>query len=207
MTLGAVSERAGRERVLLWDVMDTLVRDPFRDVMPGFFGMTLEQMMALKHPDAWGRFERGELSEAEFLATFFADRRAFDHAGFCAAIRQAYVWLEGMEPLLARLAQAGHAMHVLSNYPIWYRWIEERLAISRYVPWSFVSCQLGLRKPDPAIYARAARQLGVPAEACLFIDDRKRNCEAARAVGMTAVRFRGDAEQLEHELVALLAEG
>lgn len=27
--------------VLLWDVMDTLVRDPFRDVMPGFFGMSL----------------------------------------------------------------------------------------------------------------------------------------------------------------------
>lgn len=111
-----------------------------------------------------------------------------------------------MEPLLARLTQAGHAMHVLSNYPVWYRWIEERLALSRYVSWSFVSCHLGLRKPDPAIYERVAGQLRVPPAGCVFIDDRERNCEAARAVGMRAIRFRGDADELEHELSALLDE-
>lgn len=44
--------------------MDTLVRDPFRDVMPRFFGLSLEEMLRQKHPDAWSRFERGELSEA-----------------------------------------------------------------------------------------------------------------------------------------------
>jgi HAD superfamily hydrolase (TIGR01509 family) len=187
--------------------MDTLVRDPFRDVMPGFFGMTLEQMLTVKHPDAWGRFERGELSEPQFLATFFADGRAFDHAGFCESIRGAYAWLEGMEPLLAHLAQAGHSMHVLSNYPIWYRWIEERLGLSRYVSWSFVSCHLGLRKPDAAIYETVARQLGVPAAACVFIDDRERNCEAARAVGMRSLRFLGDAQLLAAQLTPLLTSG
>jgi len=175
--------------------------------MPGFFGMTLEEMMAHKHPDAWGRFERGELTEAQFLDSFFADARAFDHGGFCASIRQAYAWLDGMEPLLSRLAQAGHAMHVLSNYPIWYRWIEERLTLSRYVSWSFVSCHLGLRKPDPAIYAKVAELLGVPPAVCVFIDDRERNCDAARAVGMRALRFRGDAARLERELTQVLVAG
>jgi FMN hydrolase / 5-amino-6-(5-phospho-D-ribitylamino)uracil phosphatase len=184
--------------------MDTLVRDPFRDVMPAFFGMTLTEMMQLKHPEAWGQFERGELSEPQFLSGFFADRRRFDHAGFCAAIRNAYVWLDGMQPLLARLAAQGHAMHVLSNYPVWYGWIEERLQLSRYVTWSFVSCRIGLRKPDPAIFWRVARELQVAPDACLFIDDRAKNCDAARAVGMKAVQFRGSAELLARDLEPLL---
>lgn len=184
--------------------MDTLVRDPFRDVMPSFFGMTLAEMMQLKHPNAWGRFERGELAEDEFLATFFADGRSFDQAGFQRAIREAYCWLPGMQSLLERVAAQGVAMHVLSNYPVWYRWIEERLELSRYVRWSFVSCQLGLRKPEAAIFEHAARSLGVPTSACLFIDDRAANCEGARATGMQALHFQGDPAALERQLASLL---
>jgi HAD superfamily hydrolase (TIGR01509 family) len=186
--------------------MDTLVRDPFRDVMPSFFGMTLAQMMQLKHPNAWGRFERGELSESEFLASFFADGRSFDQAGFRRAIRASYAWLEGMQPLLASLLARGHVMHVLSNYPVWYQWIEEQLELSRYVRWSFVSCRLGLRKPEPAIFERAAHELGVSCSDCLFIDDRAVNCEGARATGMSALQFRGDAVELGRELDRLLHE-
>lgn len=192
-------------RIILWDVMDTLVRDPFREVMPAFFGMTLPEMLQLKHPDAWGRFERGELSDSDFLATFFADGRPFDHAGFRRAIRESYAWLDGMEELLEALAARGYAMHALSNYPIWYEWIEQRLHLSRYLAWTFVSCRLALRKPDPAIFEHVARELHVPASACLLIDDRSKNCEAARAVGMHAIEFRG-AASLKEELRLLLPE-
>ena len=52
-------------RAILWDVMDTLVVDPFRQVMPSFFGMTLAELLEHKHPTAWVCFERSELSEAE----------------------------------------------------------------------------------------------------------------------------------------------
>jgi len=186
--------------------MDTLVRDPFHDVMPGFFGMTLEQMMALKHPEAWGHFERGELEESRFLDTFFADGRSFDQAGFCRAIRESYRWVDGMEALLAELAEQGQPMHVLSNYPVWYRWIEERLGISRYVPWTFVSCHLGLRKPESALFARVTHALSSEPERCVLIDDRARNCEAARAAGMHAIQFSGSAQQLRAELRAFLNE-
>jgi HAD superfamily hydrolase (TIGR01509 family) len=138
------------------------------------------------------------------LESFFADGRAFDHAGFCAAIRGSYEWLEGMQPLLARLKAQGHVMHVLSNYPEWYRWIEERLSLSRYVSWTFMSCRLGLRKPDPAIFQRAAEELGVRPSDCVFIDDRSKNCEGARAVGMRALHFQGDVAALADELLPLL---
>lgn len=183
--------------------MDTLVRDPFRDVMPGFFGMSLAEMLQLKHPDAWGRFERGELSEAEFLPQFFADGRSYDQEGFKRAIRKSYVWLDGMQELLASLAACGIPMHALSNYPVWHRWVEERLRLSRYLSWSFMSCRMGLRKPDPAIFERVAGELALSPARCLLVDDRAKNCEAARAVGMQALQFHGDPRRLADELAGL----
>ena len=183
--------------------MDTLVRDPFREVMPAFFGMSLDEMLRLKHPNAWGRFERGELTEAQFLPSFFADGRSYDQAGFCQAIRDSYAWLDGMEPLLAQLHGRGLAMHALSNYPVWYRWIEERLGLSRYLEWSFLSCEMRVRKPERGMFERAAASLGVTPAECLLIDDRAVNCDAAREVGMLALQQRGDARQLLTELAAL----
>jgi HAD superfamily hydrolase (TIGR01509 family) len=187
-------------KAILWDVMDTLVADPFHDAMPGFFGMTLEQMLREKHPTAWGTFERGELSEDEFLAMFFADGRAFDTAGFCARIRSSYRWIDGIEPLLSALRARGTRMHTLSNYPEWYAWIEERLQLSRYVEWTFVSCHTGLRKPDAAAFRLAAQVLEHDPRECLFIDDRLRNCDGARSVGMDTIHFEGDVPRLRAEL-------
>lgn len=181
--------------------MDTLVRDPFRDVIPGFFGMTLEELLAVKHPTAWVEFERGERDGASFLRDFFADGRAFDHAAFEAAIQDAYEWLPGMEAMVATLAADGLPMHALSNYPDWYQWIEERLALGRFLDWGAVSCRTGVRKPDPEAYLGAARAIDLAPRDCLFVDDRESNVAAARAVGMDALRFEG-AGPLREALVA-----
>ena len=45
----------------------------------------------------------------------------------------------------------------------------------------------GVRKPDPEIYLIAAKKLGEPPEACVFVDDVPRNVDGARAVGMAGV--------------------
>lgn len=44
-------------------------------------------------------------------------------------------------------------------------------------------------KPDPRAYRMCLDALGLPAAACLFVDDQLRNIEGARAVGMRAVHF------------------
>lgn len=185
--------------MLFLDVMGTLVHDPFHEEIPAFFGMTLRELLAVKHPSAWVRFEHGELGEDELLASFFADGRAIDGRAFVEMLRASYRWLEGIEPLLSELRARGVPMHALSNYPCWYRLIEERLALSRYVAWSFVSCETGLRKPDPEAYRSACRALEVSPAQCLFVDDRESNCDAARHVGMDAVVFT-DARALSNAL-------
>lgn len=185
--------------VLLWDVMGTLVHDPFYEEMPQFFEVPFPDLLQSLQPGAWVDFELGRRSESEFLQDFFADGRPFDHDGFVHAVREAYRWLPGMESLLADLHALGHPMHALSNYPIWFRMIEERLAVSRFAQWSFVSCLMGLRKPDHAIYAQVLRELGVSAEQCIFIDDRASNCQAAEELGIRSIRFEG-ADRLREAL-------
>ncbi|MFW2389027.1 MAG: HAD-IA family hydrolase [Polyangiales bacterium] len=177
--------------VLLWDVMGTLVHDPFFVEMPEFFGMSFDELLEAKHPSAWVDFELGQRGEREFLDQFFADGRAFDQKGFIDTVARSYRWLPGLEPLLAELRDAGIRMHTFSNYPIWYRLIEGRLRLSRYLDWTFVSCLTGTRKPAPIAYENVINELGLPAESCIFVDDRLSNCEAARAQGMRALRFEG----------------
>lgn len=185
--------------VLLWDVMSTLVHDPFFEEMPEFFGMPFDELLRSLQPGVWVEFELGKRSESDFLRDFFSDKRQFDHRGFVDAVKSAYRWLPGMESLLADLEQSGCAMHAFSNYPVWYRMIEERLGVSRFADWSFVSCRIGLRKPDPAAYSHVLRELGVPASQCIFVDDRASNCEAAYEAGIHAIRFEG-AEPLRDAL-------
>jgi epoxide hydrolase-like predicted phosphatase len=67
-----------------------------------------------------------------------------------------------------------------------------------------ISGDVGLRKPDPAIYVLAAERLGVDPAGCLFVDDLKANVTAAEAVGMTGIRH-VDAVTTRAELDRLLA--
>lgn len=181
--------------------MGTIVHDPFFAEVPAFLGLTFDELIAVKHPTAWIEFELGRIDESSFLPTFFRDGRGYDQQGLKRTMRDAYAYLDGMEQLLGELVAAGLRMHALSNYTDWYTLIEERLALSRYVPWTFVSCRTGLRKPEPAAYEHAAHALRVRPGDCVFVDDRGANCAAARGVGMHAIQFR-DANQLRAELVA-----
>lgn len=188
-------------KVLLLDVMSTLVYDPFHEVMPAFFGMTMAEMMAAKHPSAWIEFEHGRMDAGTFLDQFFADGREFDRAGFMRAIRDAYTLLPGIGPLLAELAHIGVPMYALSNYPVWYRLIEAELGLSRFLDWSFVSCDTGVRKPASQAYLQPCTALGILPEEALFVDDQVKNCAAAEAVGMRSIVFQG-AEKLREDLRA-----
>lgn len=52
------------------------------------------------------------------------------------------------------------------------------------------SSRAGVAKPDERIYRIAAERAGVSVRRCLFVDDSRVNVDAARALGMSAVRYR-----------------
>ncbi len=70
-----------------------------------------------------------------------------------------------------------------------------------------VSGEVGLQKPDPAIYRLLHDTYDLNGYAgCVFIDDSLRNVEAARRVGLDTIRFENPA-QLREELAARGVEG
>ena len=94
--------------------------------------------------------------------------------------------------------------HILSNTnAIHWDWIRARHSemLSRFDR-HWVSHEMGLEKPDPAIYEQVLRATGLPSEAHLFIDDIGENVEAARSVGMQGI-LHTDADALAREFERL----
>lgn len=89
---------------------------------------------------------------------------------------------------VARVRAQGRQVGVLSNswgstpYDAYAPW-----RLDEYFDTVVISDQVGLRKPDPAIYRLAAERLGVPPEGCVFVDDYADYLEPAARLGMTTV--------------------
>jgi len=180
--------------------MSTIVYDPFAEEIPAFFDMDLETLIEQKHPTSWVEFERAAIDESTYFERFFEDGRRIDGEGLRRTVREAYEFVPAMERLLGRLAEAGYEMHAMSNYTRWYRMIEQELRLSRFLDWSFVSCETGYRKPNTEAYRHALDTLGADPEECLFVDDRRVNCRAAREVGIEAICFES-AEALKNDIL------
>lgn len=73
----------------------------------------------------------------------------------------------------------------------------EQVGLTGFADAVISSAEVGVAKPDRRIYELAAAAAGVPAERCLFVDDRLENVEAARRLGMTGVHFRSVADLAE----------
>lgn len=141
--------------------------------------------------------ECGKLGQAEFVALL---ARTLDV--------EADGLLERMtadlrrEPLVAtaaaRLRQHGVRVAVLSN-----SWGSS--PFDPYAPFRLhdtfdaviISDQVGLRKPDPAIFRLTAGRLGLEPAQCVFVDDVARYLEPARALGMATIHATDPDETVE----------
>jgi epoxide hydrolase-like predicted phosphatase len=80
--------------------------------------------------------------------------------------------------------------------------LEGELALHALFDDIVVSAEVGMAKPAPEIFHLAAGRLGLPPQACVFVDDWDQNVDAARGLGMAAVLHRLDRG---HDLRAQLA--
>jgi putative hydrolase of the HAD superfamily len=157
------------------------------------------------------RLERGEISEDEFvdrledgLESVLGHRTHLNH--FRQKFWSALHPNEPMIELLRELKSGGLKMAMLTNNvrewePIWRAMLPVDEIFEVVVDSAFVGC----RKPEARIYELTLERIGTPAEACLFVDDLKPNCEGAEAAGMNVVHFR-DNEQAIGEIRAALGQ-
>ncbi len=176
--------------VVAFDLMDTVVRDPFRQALVAATDRPLDEVIALRDPDAWHRFERGEVSEQEYFSSYAGLH--FNVAVFQRIRREGYVMLPGMRQLLADLA--GHVVRATAtNYPVWVEELTSGLLAGLFDQ-VIASHHLGVCKPDRAFYERLCCVLGTGPHRVLLVDDREENVAGALTAGLQAHLFRGEAD-------------
>jgi len=195
---GGVLTSAVRDTTTQWLATDDIDQDSFATVM--------REWMARDAVDGSPvhQLETGAISGAEFEVEFAARLRTTSGDPVVAEGLLARMFA-GMRPdpamfgLLGELRGLGHRVGVLSNS--WANTYPDNLAV--LVDGVVISGEVGLRKPDPKIYALALDQLDVSAARTVFVDDAPINVDAALALGMRAIRHR-DAESTRAELAALI---
>ena len=146
--------------------------------------------------------ERGEISEGEFIARVEAELPHVTGAqaslgGLGERLMSALEPNDGMFDYFRELRGRGLRLAILTNnVREWEARWRALLPIDEVFELVVDSAFVGLRKPDPAIYALTLDRLGLPGEACAFVDDLEVNVEAARAAGMRGVVFRDTAQAI-----------
>ena len=92
-------------------------------------------------------------------------------------------------PMLSQLKKRGLQIGLISNCFSEEAQLIRESALFPYFDAACLSWELGVRKPDPAIYRICLEMLNVPAEHCLYVGDGgSMELEAARALGMRAAQ-------------------
>jgi putative hydrolase of the HAD superfamily len=154
--------------------------------------------------------ERGEITEVAFLERLTDGLEPLlGHRPEMHRFKEIY--FEALQPnapmieLMRELKGEGYRMAMLTNNvrewePLWRSMLPVDEIFEDVVDSGFVGC----RKPESKIYALTLERIGLPAEACLFVDDVLVNCEGARKAGLHAVHFQEN-EQAIAEVRAALA--
>lgn len=138
--------------------------------------------------------ERGRIGWPEFHAEFCRRTETSpDSAALAHAASDMFSLRIEMLPLIVQLTRCGCGLGILSNTcgPHW----EYLTQVSRYgvLKTGFdvvvLSHEVGCRKPEPEIFATAARMAGVSSERIFFTDDTAEHVAAARAAGWDAELF------------------
>ncbi len=186
-------------------------------------------------PEAWANLLRiSGLPQERFEPLYWADRRAYDEGHLSGVgFWQRFLLSAGMPANWAKAEELNRwdaRLWTVENPAMlaWQLQLKERglkTAILSNIGDSVVESierefnllhrfdalvgryQIGIAKPDPAIYRHTLDELGTTSEETLFIDDKRENVEAARALGMPAIQY-SSVERLRADLIAagLVAE-
>lgn len=206
-------------RAVLWDFGGVMTESPFiafrrfeqeRGLPPDF----LRDLNA-RNPDrnAWARFERSELTPAEFDEAFASEARAAGHE--VRGLDVIDLLYGSVRPQMVAALQAckKHFVNacVTNNVSAGAGRGVDRDP-SRSDEWKRIvalfdvvieSSKVGARKPEPRFFELACTQLGISPQQAVYLDDLGVNLKPARAMGMHTIKVEEPAAAIA-ELAAAL---
>ncbi len=173
-------------KTIIFDMFGVIAIDPAANLMP-FVKASLPHYSDDEIEEMWLEAARGEISSVEF----------FSHLGFSGDIeRLEREYLDTVEvdesffEAAEKLKKEGFTLALLSNdISEWSAYIRRKFALDKYFDEIVISGDCGLIKPDARIFGCLLERLSESAENCVFIDDRVKNLDAAKSLGMDVILF------------------
>ena len=174
------------QAIRAWAEIDGVDFEHYVGVMREWLG-TQQGELARDNPVA--ALERGEIEVPHFeeqLAARLGEVTGvpIEAAGLLQRMFDQFVHEPAMSALVLRAKRAGLRTGLLSN-----SWGNEypREGWDQMFDAVVISGEVGMRKPEPAIFTHVLELLGVRAEETVFVDDLRPNVEAAEALGLVGV--------------------
>jgi putative hydrolase of the HAD superfamily len=199
-------------QAVIWDFGGVLTSSPFEafsryeaeNLLPTDFIRGVNSM----NPDtnAWALFEQARINASDFDALFLSESTALGHP---VAGRDVLALLSGdlRVGAVAALKETSTDYKVgciTNNVPMGHGpgmagTTEKAKAVGKVMTlFNHVleSSKIGIRKPDPRIYALMCEALDVDPAACVYLDDLGINLKPARQMGMTTIKVTSEAQLL-----------
>lgn len=199
-------------QAVIWDFGGVITTSPFEAFtrfeaergLPKDFIRTVNAT----NPDvnAWARFERAEIDAAAFDAAFAGEAAALGHAVRGAEVLpllSGYVrprMVAALDAIRGRFRTGCITNNVPTGHGAGMSTSKDEAASIAAVLARFdhviESSKIGIRKPDPRIYALMCEALDVEPTACLFLDDLGINLKPAKAMGMATIKVVSEEQAL-----------
>jgi beta-phosphoglucomutase family hydrolase len=155
------------------------------------FGVTISVNELHKYAGATAEAMFTDLIRKYHLKTTFQEMVRIKEQSFFRLLDEDAEPTPGVISLIQRLKRAGTRLAIASSSNRkWIEYILKKLQIT-----SLFDCYVGAEdivhsKPDPEIYLKAARSLGMRPDECVVIEDAERGVQAAKRAGMKTIGYR-----------------
>lgn len=185
-------------------LMRTASQQP-REELARQWGLTLSQLYETVFDGEESRLAQLGLTSPDARWERLGQQLGFHSHEEALAFRKALFSADSLDEELVRWIhrlKGRYKIALLSNASVRLLTTLQELGIEGCFDVVTISAQVGLMKPDPAIYRLTLERLGVAPREAVFIDDNPANVEAAAALGLHTVQFTSR-EALGVELRAL----
>ncbi len=181
------------ERLIIFDCFGVI----FEEVAPTFLKKHLAEEKALIiKEELFVPADLGEITYDELL-TNMAKALEVDKEGMVEEWNSMFILRESILPIIKALGER-HDVVLLSNAP--FGVVEEQFEKHGLTPLfkrMFISCNLGLAKPDREIYLHCVREMGKAYDEVYMIDDNWSNLEHLPEIGIVPIHYKKDDSVLE----------
>jgi len=172
-------------KAVILDMYGVIVKDT-GDGFYGFVNRTFPKLETAYMYKEWDRANIGEITSLEVL-------RLFGYKDNLEKVEKEY--LDSIEINkdfydFVLEARKHYKLALISNdISNWSKFLRDKYKLNEYFDVITVSGDIKIKKPDKRIFEYTLERLNCKASDAMYVDDRRSNLSAAKAIGMEAVLF------------------